>query len=119
MQLNHLNLSFVNVPAASKIFRDHFGFRLIGADNKAISVLSDEHGFVLVVSNFEKGTEFKYPGAFHIGFIQDSVAEVEAIYERLKTAGVNVGEPPKKTHRGTTFYGMIEETIMFEVLSND
>src|ERR1700704_2370834 len=88
MQLNHLNLSFVNVPAASKVFQDHFGFHLIGADNKAISVLSDTKGFVLVISNFEKGTEFVYPGAFHIGFIQESVAEVEAIYERLKSAGV-------------------------------
>lgn len=119
MQLNHLNLSFVDVPAASAFFQRHFGFRVIGADNKAISVLEDSSGFVLVVSNFEKALSVTYPGAFHVGFIQETVAEVEAIYARMKADGVSLGEPPKKTHRGTTFYGMIENTVMFEVLSRE
>jgi lactoylglutathione lyase len=119
MQLNHLNLSFANVPAASQVFQRHFGFRVIGSDNHAISVLDDGNGFVLVISNFEKRTEFSYPPSFHIGFIQDSVDEVHRLYEELKSAGLNVGDPPKKTPRGTTFYGHIEDTIMFEILSRE
>jgi len=119
MQLNHLNLSFVNVPAASQFFQEHFGFTVIGADNKAISVLDDGHGFVLVISNFEKLNEFHYPPSFHIGFIQDSVDQVQTIYQAMKEAGVKVGDSPKKTPRGTTFYGYIEETVMFEVLSRE
>lgn len=118
MHLNHLNLSFASVQAASLFFQKHFGFRLIGEhNNDAISVLTDESGFVLVVSNFEKQTEHHYPGAFHIGFILDTVEDVWKVYRQMIDDGVDLKSLPRKTPRGTTFYGHIEDTVMFEVLS--
>lgn len=116
MQLNHLNLCFADVQSARRFFETYFGFHVIGTNNDTISVLSDADDFVLVLSNFEKTTEYRYPPSFHIGFILDSVAEVKAVHRRMEDDGLAVGEP-KNTPRGTTFYGHIQESVMFEVLS--
>ena len=44
-----------------------------------------------------------YPKIFHIGFIQDDAAKVDAIHERLAAAGFAPGEP-RDEHGRYTFY---------------
>ena len=66
-------------------------------------MLVDESGFVLTLNNFEKATEVEYPGAFHIGFMQESRERVDEIHQQLKAGGFDM-EPPKEFHGAWTFY---------------
>ena len=73
MKLNHLNLTVPDVPSTRAFFETYFGFRcVVERGRDALAVLVDESGFVLTLSNFDKATEVEYPGAFHIGFMQES-----------------------------------------------
>ena len=66
-------------------------------------MLIDESGFVLTLNNFEKATEVEYPGAFHIGFMQESRERVDEMHRRLKADGFDV-KTPKEFHGAWTFY---------------
>ena len=68
-----------------------------------LAVLVNGSGFILTLSNFDKAAEVEYPGAFHIGFMQDSRERVDAMYERLKADGFEA-KPPKEFHGAWTFY---------------
>ena len=63
----------------------------------------DESGFVFTLNNFDRATTVEYPGAFHVGFMQDSREEVDAIFERLKAGGFDP-KPPREFHGAWTFY---------------
>ena len=78
-------------------------------------VLVDESGFVFTLSNFEKATEVDYPGAFHIGFIQESREQVDAMHARLKADGFDV-KTPKVFHGAWTFYFRAPGGFLVEVL---
>src|SRR5262245_16274932 len=95
MALNHLNLTVPNVPQTRAFFETYFGFRcLAGApQSDTFVVLVDESGFVLSLNNFTEAEEVVYPGAFHVGFRQDSREQVDAIYQRLNAAGFNMKVP--------------------------
>ncbi|MGO9466939.1 MAG: VOC family protein [Isosphaeraceae bacterium] len=104
MALNHINLSVPDVALTRTFFENYFGFRCVferGRDT--LAVLVDESGFILTFSNFDKATEVEYPGAFHIGFMQDSRERVDEIYERLKADGFEA-KPPMEFHGAWTFY---------------
>ena len=104
MRLNHLNLTVPDVSQTRAFFETHFAFRCIAERGQnALAVLLDETGFVLTLNNFDKATHVEYPGAFHVGFMQDSRERVDEIYKRLKAAGFDV-EPPKDFHGAWTFY---------------
>jgi hypothetical protein len=66
-------------------------------------VLTDESGFVLTLNNFARAAAAAYPGAFHVGFRQDSREQVDAVYRRLKADGFDL-KPPHEFHGGWTFY---------------
>ena len=74
-----------------------------GCGRDALAVLTDGSGFILTLKIFDKADNVEYPGAFHIGFMQDSPERVDEIYQRLKSAGFEA-EPPKKFHGAWTFY---------------
>jgi catechol 2,3-dioxygenase-like lactoylglutathione lyase family enzyme len=102
MRLNHLNLTVPDVDQSRRFFETYFGLRCL-MDRGNIAVLMDESGFVFTLSNFDKATEVHYPGAFHVGFMQDSRERVDEIYARLKTDGFDV-KTPKEFHGAWTFY---------------
>ncbi len=102
MPLNHINLTVPEVARTREFFETYFGFRCI-ADRGPIAVLTDDAGFVLTLSNFERATSVEYPGAFHIGFIQESREKVDEIHARLKADGFDV-EAPRQYHGSWTFY---------------
>ena len=116
MALNHLNLTVPNVPQTRAFFESYFGFqRLMGApQSDAFVVLVDESGFVLSLNNFTEAEEIAYPGAFHVGFRQDSREQVDAFYQRLKTDGFDL-KPPHEFHGGWTFYCRAPGGFLVEV----
>ena len=116
MALNHLNLTVPNVPQTRAFFETYFGFRrLAGAPQSAtFVVLVDESGFVLSLNNFTEAAEVVYPGAFHVGFRQDSREQVDAFYQRLKADGFDL-KPPHEFHGGWTFYFRAPGGFLVEV----
>ena len=104
MRLNHLNLTVPDVPRTRAFFETYFGLRcVVELGRGCVAVLVDESGFVLTLNNFDKDAEVEYPGAFHIGFMQESRERVNEIYERLKADGFEV-KPPQQFHGAWTFY---------------
>jgi catechol 2,3-dioxygenase-like lactoylglutathione lyase family enzyme len=104
MRLNHLNLTVPDVARTREFFETYFGLRSVferGANT--LSVLVDDSGFILTLNNFDKESDVKYPGAFHIGFNQESRERVDEIHARLKGAGFDP-QPPREFHGAWTFY---------------
>ena len=91
MKLNHVNLGVTDVPAATAFLTRYFGLRV------ADWMPQNEHmGFTLddndaLVSVF-KAKDAVYPKIFHIGFLQATPPEVDAIHERLLADGLEPGE---------------------------
>ena len=116
MRLNHLNLTVPDVVRTREFFETYFGFRCVADRGRgALAVMIDESGFVLTLNNFEKADKVEYPGAFHVGFIQESREQVDAIYQRL-TAGGFAAEPPREFHGAWTFYFRAPGDFLVEVL---
>ena len=67
-----------------------------------------------MVLSLMKAGQVKYPGTFHIGFLQDSEEKVNEINQRLKNDGFDV-RPPER-HHGWTFYIQALGGFMVEVL---
>jgi lactoylglutathione lyase len=104
MKLNHLNLSVPDVAHSARFFTEFFGLRCTeqkGTDT--LSVLYDENGFALILSNFDRKMIPSYPKDFHLGFIQENEKQVNEIYERLQAAGYEVN-PPRRMHGSWGFY---------------
>jgi catechol 2,3-dioxygenase-like lactoylglutathione lyase family enzyme len=116
MALNHLNLTVPDVPQTRAFFETYFGFRcLAGApQSDTFVVLADESGFVLSLNNFTEAEEVVYPGAFHVGFRQDSREQVDATYQRLKGDGFDM-KPPHEFHGAWTFYFRAPGSFLVEV----
>jgi catechol 2,3-dioxygenase-like lactoylglutathione lyase family enzyme len=115
MALNHLNLTVPDVPQTRAFFETYFGFRWVGGrQSDALVVLVDESGFVLTLNNLAKVAEAVYPGAFHVGFRQDSREQVDAFYQRLKADGFDM-KPPHEFHGGWTFYFRAPGGFLIEV----
>jgi lactoylglutathione lyase len=116
MRLNHLNLTVPDVEQTREFFVNYLEFRSVTTKGRdSLAVLIDESGFVLTLNNFEKVTEVNYPGAFHIGFMQESRERVDEIHQRLKSAGLDA-EPPKEFHGAWTFYFRAPGGFLVEIL---
>src|SRR5688572_12474063 len=112
MILNHINLAVTDVTTARTFLETYFGLVDIGGGNKNRAFLRDDRW--LVLSMF-KAKDVTYPGTFHIGFSQQSEAEVNAIYERLTAEGF-VADPPQRSH-AWTFYVNAPGGFVVEVLA--
>jgi len=115
MRLNHLNLAVPEVARTREFFETYFGLRCVferGRD--VLAVLVDESGFVFTLSNFDKAAKVEYPGAFHVGFMQDSRERVDEMYQRFNDDGFAM-EPPKEFHGAWTFYFHAPGGILVEV----
>ncbi len=73
--------------------------------------VQDDKELILSLFKDEKITE---PQTTHIGFMQDSEAKVDEIYQRLRADGFEM-EPPKRSH-GYTFYVIAPGGFMVEVI---
>jgi lactoylglutathione lyase len=115
--LNHLNLAVSDVQGAREFLIKYFDLKSDGKKgNDIIAFLRDDNGMVLTLTNIDKATEVKYPGAFHIGFIQQSPERVDEINRRLKDDGFDV-DPPGRQHGSWTFYFLAPGGFVIEVLS--
>ncbi len=116
MKLNHINLTVTDVLAAEAFLVTYFGMHNQRAegDNANMGFLFDDDGLVLSLMRFGR-KEVQYPGFFNIGFIQESEAKVDEVYQRLKDDGVDV-PPPQRSH-AWTFYVRAPGGFMVEVLS--
>lgn len=115
MVLNHINLTVPDVSRSRAFFENYFGFRCVAERGAGvIAVLINDSGFVLTLSNFGNAEKVEYPGAFHIGFMQDSRDRVDEIYGRLKADGFDA-KPPKEFHGAWTFYLQAPGGFLVEV----
>jgi hypothetical protein len=85
--------------------------------NANLGFLSDDNHAVLVLTSAKmmKEDEVRYPAGFHIGFIQASEEQVNAINQRLRDDGFDV-PPPTKQHDSWTFYSLAPGNFTIEVL---
>jgi hypothetical protein len=67
------------VAKRARLGTQKLGFRCVGEPPTGVIVLVDESGFVLTLNNIGKAEEVVYPGAFHVGFRQDSREQVDAL----------------------------------------
>ena len=124
MHLNHLNLPVADVAAARSFFTEVFGLTVTRNGSAAMAVLDDGHGTTLVLLDVARvnpahGSEPPvYPPGFHVGFIVDSRAEVDAMYARLATAGFPPGHEPRRQHGSYGFYVTALDGILFEVATD-
>jgi catechol 2,3-dioxygenase-like lactoylglutathione lyase family enzyme len=114
MALNHLNLTVPDVPQTRAFFERYFGFRCVAEPENGVIVLVDESGFILTLNNFDQAGEVVYPGAFHVGFRQDSREQVDAIHKRLKADGFEM-KAPHQFHGAWTFYFRAPGGFLVEV----
>ena len=115
MALNYLNLTVPDVTQTRDLFETYFGFRRITSrEDDSLVVMVDESGFVLTLNNFDKAAKVEYPGAFHIGFRQDSREQVDDIHRRLQAGGIDA-KPPREFHGGWTFYFRAPGGVLVEV----
>jgi len=116
MRLNHLDLPVRDIAQTRAFFEAHLGFthvRTLGQDGLAI--LRDESGLVLVLSRWPKDPLADYPGGFHIGFLLESEAAVQARYDALLAAGVDLPAPPDHRRGGFQFYFEAPGPILVEI----
>ena len=116
MLLNHLNLAVSDVPQAQAFLTTYFNLHLLGKPSPVLTVLRDEAGLVLTLSNFGRVSEVHYPADFHIGFRQQSEAEVDALHQRLAADGF-VADAPRRLHGSWTFYLRAPGGFVVEVLA--
>src|SRR3954451_621599 len=76
MKLNHLDLQVSDVQRTVDFFEKYFDLELRSSrTSPALAILSDRHGFVLVLQRRKHDAE-TYPEGFHVGFLVDDVETV-------------------------------------------
>lgn len=117
MKLNHLNLAVTDVPKTREFLENYFGLRsLFGAKgDDTFAGLADDNGLVLTLMQLGQPVEVKYPGSFHIGFIQETEERVNEINQRLRDDGFDV-PAPRRFHGSWTFYFRCPGGFTIEVL---
>lgn len=102
MNLNHLGLGVTEVPATVSMFEKYFGLRRLEHSpvSDKMGFLNDDSGALITIF---KVPDASYPKIFHIGFMQDEVAQVLALHEQLTQDGFAPGNTKEEFGR-LTFY---------------
>lgn len=105
MKLNHMNLAVTDAQESRRFLEKYFGFRSMEGtkDNATFIGMRGDDGFVLALMEVKKGEKVKYPDSFHIGFLIESKAGVQEIYQRLKEDGYDI-TPPRNLRGGLHLY---------------
>lgn len=114
MRLNHLDLAVRDVPAVSSFFQAHFDLTSTSA-RPGFALLTDGHGFSLVLSSLLESEPDAYPRGFHVGFNVPTSNEVNERYERIKAAAVPVVREPGLLAGALTFQCMAPGGLVVEV----
>jgi catechol 2,3-dioxygenase-like lactoylglutathione lyase family enzyme len=102
MKLHHIDIQVHDVLADSAFFQEHFGLTpQSNPRSPAIAILSDGHGFVLVLQR--RVDDRPYPEGFHVGFYLADDAAVRAVHTQARAKGADVSELIV-TGRGTSIY---------------
>lgn len=115
MLLNHLDLQVSNIHDAVAFFETYFGLRCIYRREGQIALLQDDDGFQFGLSNLHNSPPPVYPPDFHIGFVQDNVHQVREIYERVKSAGVQIKFDLQEAGPNLVFMCLAPDSIQVEV----
>ncbi|MEO8878250.1 MAG: VOC family protein [Polyangiaceae bacterium] len=114
MKLNHLDLQVSGVQTHVTFFETFFALELQSSRNSpAIAIMGDGQGFVLVLQKKNDAGQ-SYPDGFHLGFLVNDVATVEASHALLKAHGVHVSDIDTN-NRGTMIYCRTPDGITVEV----
>jgi catechol 2,3-dioxygenase-like lactoylglutathione lyase family enzyme len=114
MQMNHIDIPVPDVAATRDFFVEHLDFRHIETKGRdSLSILKDSGGNVLVLSHAKSGAA--PADGFHIGFLLDSRAAVDAAYERLKRTGARVANAPNAMRGAWLFYVEAPGPILIEI----
>lgn len=117
MKLNHLDLQVADVPALAQFLVDHYELQpRTRLDSPKLAILTDGHGFTLVLQRRKHDAEV-YPEGAHIGFLIEDPAEVYARRDRIAAAGVAISEVTVNA-RGTTCYCRGPGDILIELGCN-
>jgi lactoylglutathione lyase len=111
MPLNHLNLTVTDVLATKTFLEKYFDFHAVMEGNEKMTFISDGS---MMLSMF-KGTDVSYPRDFHIGFMQETEAQVNEINQRLKDDGFDVPAPKRLQGGRWSFYFNSPGGFMIEV----
>lgn len=117
MRLNHINLFSSDVIADRAMFERYFGMKTLHMQGDSLAVLRDDADMLFVLNRFGKADGFAYPDNFiklHIGFLQESRDDVDALNSRLKADGWTVQEP-REFHGAWTFYFRAKGGYFIEV----
>ena len=116
MQLNHLDLSVPDVPAAVSFFETAFGFTLLKTKgNDGMAILRGDGGVVLVLTRAAPTPSPLYPKTFHIGFLLPSEAAVWDAFQRMQTAGIELPQEPQTMRGSLLFYCQAPGGLLVEV----
>lgn len=121
IRLNHLDLHVPDVAATRDVLVSAFG--LIEIETRGVNglaILRDHAGLELVISRpIEKfgGADSASVGrnTYHIGFILPSREAVDEQFERAKSAGCEIWQPPSAVRGGWLFYCFAPGRILIEV----
>ena len=114
MKLNHLDLQVSDVQRSVAFFEHYFGLELRSSrTSPALAILSDQHGFVLVLQRKKDDAE-KYPDGFHVGFFVDDVESVHRAHARATEGGIQVSAVIEN-NRGVMIYCTAPDGFAVEV----
>jgi catechol 2,3-dioxygenase-like lactoylglutathione lyase family enzyme len=114
MRLNHLDLLVRDVPGSVAYFERYFGLTArTNPDSKALAILTDGHGFVLVLQRLQD-ERASYPEGFHLGFLLQDVESVHTLHARACADGADVSDVIVNG-RGTMIYFTASEGYRVEV----
>ena len=116
MRPDHLNSRSPMLPRRDSSWKKHLGLRRTGTgeDNGHLAQLRGDNG--LYVTLMKLGKESAVSCSFHIGFIEESEAQVDEVYQRVKADGFDV-PPPRRFHGSWIFYVRAPSGFTIEVLT--
>lgn len=91
-----------DVPATGQFLQRIFGPCSVGEAHKNFEMLLDDDGLVLTLMGVGRNNTVSYRRTFHLGLIQPSDVDVDAIYQRLKDDGLDT-EPPSQQYGAWAF----------------
>ena len=114
MQMNHIDIPVPDVAATRDFFVEHMDFQHLETKGRdGLSILKDGGGNVLVLSRATSGAA--PADGFHIGFLLNSRAAVDAAYERLRLRGGRIANAPNAMHGAWLFYLEAPGPILIEI----
>lgn len=112
MKFNHLSFPSTDTRATAAFFERYLGFTIDGTwDN---CYILKRPGFDVVIDHVT-GDDAVWPKAFHTGFELPSLDDVQALYERFKTEGIEMETAIFNNGRGSRFFCRAPGGLMFEL----